>query len=142
MRVSEVNKSGFYLALFHGSKMVKSFHSNCEWEPVYITIVPYGQVLSIGRRNFRAGMWLQRFGSQNWTRIDNGHHEIHSVEPLNVPSMEETNKTISRLDNLERFLYIVKYIDKSAKNPAIINKNPQLYKDMIDAYDHLLEVLK
>jgi hypothetical protein len=135
-------KTGFYLTLFHGPKMVKSFHNNCEWEPVYITIVPYGRVLSIGRRNFGAGMWLQRFGSQNWTRIDNGNHKIHSVEPLTVPSMEETNKTVTRQAYLENFLYVVRYIDRSAKNPNIINKNPQLYKDMIDAYDQLLEKLK
>lgn len=141
MKISEVTKSGFYLALFRGGKMVRSFVNNCDWEPVYITIVPHGEVLTIGHRKFKAGMWLQIFGSPNMSRVDNGNHQIHSVEPLGK-SMEETNKMVTRQENLERFLYVVRYIDRSAKDPRIINANPQLYKDMIDSYDNLLEILK
>jgi hypothetical protein len=142
MKINEVTQSGYYLALFHGSKMVRSFVNNCEWEPIYLTIVPQGEVLTLGKRNFKSGLWLQRFGVQNWTRIDNGNHQIHSVKPINVPSMEETNKMVTRQENLEHFLYVVRYIDKGAKNPEIISANPERYRSMINSYDNLLEILK
>lgn len=142
MNISEVTKSGFYLALFHGSKMVRSFVDNCEWEPIYLTIVPQGEILTLGKRHFKSGIWLQRFGVQNWTRVDNGNHQIHSVKPLNVPSMEETNKMVTRQEYLEQFLHAVRYIDKGAKNPEIIHANPERYRTAIETYDFLLEELK